>query len=77
MTNIIAFYVDQHVVFYIHSFTIVCFMAEIIAFYDFLGNLDFVAKSHPVNIYTNYTILCFFYNELGFYKGICFFFFFA
>ncbi|MFS8000206.1 hypothetical protein Hanom_Chr12g01175641 [Helianthus anomalus] len=81
MTNISVFYVDYHVVFYIHSSTIaclkflwtvrvwilyfsdlhsvicgfrMCFMAEIVVFYDFVhfvGKMDFVAEPHPIYIY--------------------------
>ncbi|MFS7976721.1 hypothetical protein Hanom_Chr10g00895731 [Helianthus anomalus] len=81
MTNISVFYVDYHVVFYIHSPTMVClkilytvrvwilcfsalhsvicefwvcFMAEIVVFYDFVhfvGKMDFVAEPHHIYIY--------------------------
>ncbi|MFS7974909.1 hypothetical protein Hanom_Chr10g00874321 [Helianthus anomalus] len=60
MTNISVFYVDYHVVFYIHSCTMVCLKflrivrVWILLFYDFVrfvGKIDFVAEPHPF-VYT-------------------------
>ncbi|MFS7988556.1 hypothetical protein Hanom_Chr11g01036241 [Helianthus anomalus] len=62
MTNISVFYVDYHILFYIHSSTMVdlhfviygfwvFFMAEIVVFYDFVhfvGKIDFVSEPHPI-----------------------------
>ncbi|MFS8006829.1 hypothetical protein Hanom_Chr14g01253731 [Helianthus anomalus] len=63
MTNISVFYVDYHVVFYIHSSTMVCLMffwtvmvwilcfTEIVVFYNFIhivGKMNFVAEPYPI-----------------------------
>ncbi|MFS7925338.1 hypothetical protein Hanom_Chr04g00283631 [Helianthus anomalus] len=59
MTDVSVSYVDYHVVFYIHSSMMVClkfllcFMAEIVVFYDFVhfvGKIDFVAEPHPIHM---------------------------
>ncbi|MFS7929678.1 hypothetical protein Hanom_Chr04g00335381 [Helianthus anomalus] len=55
MTNISVFYVDYHVVFYIHSCTVVClkFLRNVSVwilcfdFVHFVGKMDFVAEPHP------------------------------
>ncbi|MFS7983989.1 hypothetical protein Hanom_Chr11g00981231 [Helianthus anomalus] len=57
MSNISVFYIDYHVVFYIHSSTMVCLKflwtdkVWILCFSDFhfaIRKIDFVAKPHPV-----------------------------
>ncbi|MFS8012415.1 hypothetical protein Hanom_Chr14g01320581 [Helianthus anomalus] len=80
MTNISVFYLDYHVVFYIHSFTMVCLkflltvrvwilcFTKIVVFYDFVhfvGKMDFVAELHPNKNKNNLIIV-------NTYKYICF-----
>ncbi|MFS8013932.1 hypothetical protein Hanom_Chr15g01338781 [Helianthus anomalus] len=53
MTNISVFYVDYHVVFYIHSSTKVClkFLWTVRVWILCFRKMDFVAEPHPPNLY--------------------------
>ncbi|MFS8018950.1 hypothetical protein Hanom_Chr15g01398141 [Helianthus anomalus] len=62
MSNISVFYIDYHVVFYIHSSTMVCLkflwtdMVWILCFSDLhfvIPKIDFVAEPHPMEDYVS------------------------